>query len=119
MNNIKILKIQSLLQEVLQEAFFSLSDNRLNSLSVIRVECSKGKESAKVLLDATSIDENEQKEILKLLKKANGIIKQYLQSSLSWYKIPNISYEFDKETENLNRLDMIFKKIQKETLDNE
>lgn len=111
MNNIKILKAQSLLQEVFQEALFSLNDNRLNSLSVIKVICSKGKESAKVFLDPTGLNEVEEKEILKLLKKAQNTIKQYLQSSLSWYKIPNFSYEFDNTMENINRLDSIFKMI--------
>ncbi|RAX55130.1 ribosome-binding factor A [Helicobacter sp. 16-1353] len=119
MNNIKILKTQSLLQEVLQEAFFALNDNRLNNLSVVRVECSKGKEFARVFLDNTGLIESEQKEILKLLKKANGIIRQYLQSSLSWYKIPNLSYEFDVEVEELTKLDLIFKKIHKEVSNNE
>ncbi len=113
MNNIKLLKIQSLLKECLQEALFELNDTRLNSLSIIRVECKKGKEHAKVLFDTTGIDECEQKEILKLLKKANSLIKEQLQSSLNWYKAPNLSYEFDKEMQTLNRLDSIFRQIQK------
>lgn len=115
MKNIKILKAQSLLQEVLQEALFALNDNRLNTLSVIKVECSKSKEFAKIFLDGTGITIEEQKEILTLLKKANGIIKLHLLNALSWYKAPNLSYEFDKEMEELNKLDSIFKQIHKES----
>lgn len=113
MNNIKLLKTQSLLKKCLQEAFFELNDTRLNSLSITRVECKKGKEHAKVFFDMTGIEEHEQKEILKLLKKANNFIKEQLQNSLNWYKAPNLSYEFDKEMQTLNRLDSIFKQIHK------
>lgn len=111
MNNIKILKSQSLLQEVLQEIFFELEDNRLNTLSIVRVECSRGKESAKVFIDSANMDENEKKEIRKILKKANGIIRQYLQQSLSWYKVPILSYDFDDEMERINKLESLFKQI--------
>lgn len=116
MNNIKLLKAQSLLKESIQEVFFNLNDSRLNSLSITRVECKKGKEHAKVFFDTTGIDEFEQKEILKLLKKANNFIRENLQSSLNWYKTPNISYEFDKEMQTLNRLDSIFRQIHKKDI---
>ena len=112
MNHIKLLKMQSLLKDSLQESLFNLNDTRLNSLSITKVEC-KGKEYAKIFFDTTGIDEMEQKEILKALKKANHFIKEQLQSSLDWYKMPNLSYEFDKEMQILNRLDSIFKQIQK------
>lgn len=117
MNNIKLLKTQSLLKEILQESLSSLNDTRLNSLSITRVECKGGKEYAKVFFDTTGIDKCEQKEILKLLKKANSFIRGQLQSSLDWYKTPNLSYEFDEEMQTLNRLDSIFKQIQKKDSD--
>ncbi len=112
MNNIKTLKAQSLLQEVIQEALFSLNDTRINSLNITNVECSKGKEFARVFLDPISLDDSEKQEVLRLLKKANGIIRAYLQSSLSWYKIPHLAYEFDDTLNSINRLDSIFKQIE-------
>lgn len=112
MNNIKLLKTQSLLKKSLQESIFNLDDTRLNSLSIVRVECKRGKEHAKVFFDTTGINDCEQKEILKLLKKANSLIREHLQASLNWYKAPNLSYEFDEEMQTLRRLDSIFKQIQ-------
>ncbi|MDE6885957.1 MAG: 30S ribosome-binding factor RbfA [Helicobacteraceae bacterium] len=114
MNDIKILKTQSLLKEVLQEVLYMLDDTRLNALSIIKVECSKGKNFARVFLDSSSVSTEEQKDILKLLKKANSTIRQYLQTSLSWYKIPNFAYEFDTTLEKINKLESIFKQIRQE-----
>lgn len=111
MNNIKNLKNQSLLKGVLQEAICSLDDNRINTLSITSVKCSNGKYFARVLLDSTFIDISKRGDIIKLLKKADNIIRRYVQSSLSWYRIPNFEYEFDLELENINKLDSIFKQI--------
>lgn len=112
MNKIKTLKNQSLLHKVLQEVLCLLDDERLNNLSVVGVKCSNGKHFAKVFLDSTLLTNDEKKLRIKLLKKANGVIKQYIRSSLSWYKIPDIDYEFDTNLENMNKLDLIFKEIQ-------
>lgn len=112
--NVKLLKTQSLLLEVLQEALYSLEDTRLSTLNVIKVECSRGKEFAKVFLDPTPLNADEQKATLKLLKKADNIIHQYLRTSLNWYKTPKLVYEFDDSLEHINRLEDIFKQISKE-----
>lgn len=112
-NDIKLLKSQSLLKEVLQEAISSLSDNRLNSLSVLDVKCSKGKYCARVFLDPTSVTKEEQKALLSLLRRANSAVAKYVKSSLSWYRIPDFNYEFDDHLEHINRLESIFDKISK------
>ncbi|RDU65611.1 30S ribosome-binding factor RbfA [Helicobacter sp. MIT 14-3879] len=109
--NIKILKTQSILQEALQEALYMLDDTRLNTLNITRVKCSNGKEFAKVYLDPAPIQKEKKEAILKMLKKANNTIRQYLQTSLSWYKTPQLSYEFDNSLENINKLESIFKQI--------
>ena len=111
MNNIRNLKNQSMLKDVLQEAICSLSDTRINTLSVTKVKCSNGKYFARILLDSTLIEPQQRIVIIKLLKKANNTIRKYVQSSISWYRIPNFEYEFDLELENINRLDSILKQI--------
>lgn len=111
MNDIKKLKNQSLLKEAIQEALCSLKDNRLNTLAVNDVNCSNGKYFCKIFIDSTTLDENQRKKILKLLKNASGIIKQYLQNSLSWYRIPDFKFSFDTNLETINKLNNIFKQI--------
>lgn len=111
MNNVRLLKAQSFLKEAMQQVLFTLDDPRLSSLSIVRVECKKSKEYAKIYFDSTGISDTEQQEILKLLKKANSVIRDHLQNVLDWYKAPNLSYEFDDEVDVLNRLDSIFKQI--------
>ena len=80
--SIKVQRKESILLELLNEALSILNDNRLNSLNIIAVVCSKGASDCKVYLEKSFLEENEQKERLKLLKKANGLISRYcLESS--------------------------------------
>lgn len=109
--NIKLLKAQSILQEALQEALFDLEDNRLRNIAVTRVECSRGKEIARVFLDKNSLGDMDAPNALKLLKKASGTIRANLQAQLSWYKTPNLVFEIDDSLERMNRLENIFKQI--------
>ena len=109
--NIKQLKSQSLLQEALQEALCELGDTRLRNLTITKVELSAGKESAKVFLDENSLDGAESARILSALKKASGAIRANIGAQLSWYKVPNLRFEVDRELAQMNRLESIFKKI--------
>ncbi|MGX2983118.1 30S ribosome-binding factor RbfA [Helicobacter sp. 23-1045] len=109
--NVKILRTQSLLQEALQEVLFDLEDTRLKSIAITRVECSKGKEVAKVFLDKNSLGDLSANDALKLLKKASGAIRANLQAQLSWYRTPNLNFVIDESLENINRLEGIFRKI--------
>lgn len=109
--NIKLLKAQSLLQETLQETLFDLEDTRLKNIAITHVECSRGKEVAKVFLDENSLGDMEAVEALRLLKKASGAIRANLQTQLSWYKTPNLVFEIDDSLERMNRLENIFKQI--------
>lgn len=109
--NIKLLKAQSILQEALQEALFDLEDNRLRNIAVTRVECSRGKEIARVFLDKNSLGDMEATNTLKLLKKASGAIRANLQAQLSWYKTPSLVFEIDDSLERINKIESIFKKI--------
>ena len=109
--NIKLLKAQSILQEALQEALFDLEDNRIKNIAVTRVECTQGKELARVFLDKNSLGDMEATNALKLLKKASGAIRANLQAQLSWYKTPNLVFEIDDSLEKINKLESIFKKI--------
>ena len=109
--NIKLLKAQSILQEALQEALFDLEDNRLRNIAVTRVECSRGKEFARVFLDKNSLGDMEATNALKLLKKASGAIRANLQAQLSWYKTPNLIFEIDDSLEKINKIENIFKQI--------
>ena len=109
--NVKQLKSQSLLQEALQEALCELGDIRLRNLTITKVELSAGKESAKVFLDENSLDGAESAGILSALKKASGAIRANIGAQLSWYKVPSLRFEVDRELAQMNRLESIFKKI--------
>ena len=72
---------------------------------------SRGKEVAKVFLDKNSLGEVDLAQILKLLKKASGVIKANLQAQLSWYRTPNLTFAIDDSLAEMNKLEAIFRQI--------
>ena len=70
MKNIKLERTQSLLKELIPTALANLNDTRLNALNVIEVKCSRGKYSAQVFLDSSSLDKQEQKRNPKSTQKS-------------------------------------------------
>jgi ribosome-binding factor A len=75
--SIKVQRKESILVELLNEALSTLNDSRINSLTVLEVVCSKGASDAKIYLEKSLLTKEEQKEALKLLRKANGLISKY------------------------------------------
>lgn len=112
--NIKQQRTQSLLQEVLSEALSQLQDTQINTLTITDVKCSKGKQSAEVYIEGTDLSPNERRVILERLKKAQGILKEYVLSSTQWFRSPNLSFKFDDTLRSANNLDSIFAKLERE-----
>ena len=111
--SIKVQRKESILVELLNEALSTLNDSRLNSLQVLDVVCSKGANDAKVYLEKSILTTKEQKEVLKLIKKANGLISRYCLESTGWYKVPKFTYTFDELFERENKIEKLFEKIKK------
>jgi ribosome-binding factor A len=113
-SQIKLKRTESILKELLPEAFGSLDDERINSLTVTNVVCSKGRYDAKVYLDKTGLTELEQREAVSQLKRVIPYIKQYIRESEGWYKAPNFTFEFDEEIDRIGRMERLFKQVNKE-----
>lgn len=111
--SLKIQKTESYLKELVPEAFATLEDSRINSLLVTDVDCSKGKYDATVYLSPEFITEDEQKEILKQLRKANHSVKEYCLNATGWFRCPSFQFKFDKDLEKRNRIDKLFEQISK------
>lgn len=109
--SLKLKQTESLLMELLPEALSSLSDSRINSLSVTNVDCSKGKYNSTVYLNAEFYNDSEKREILKQLNFAKGSIKAYCLNATSWFRCPDFVFKFDEELDKINRLESIFGKI--------
>ncbi|WP_104748480.1 30S ribosome-binding factor RbfA [Helicobacter cetorum] len=100
-------RLESNLLELLQEALSSLNDSELNSLSVTRVECSRGKHHAHVFVLSKD------NKILSKLKKAESLIRQFVLQTSGWFKCPKLSFALDNSLEEQLRLDAIFNQIAK------
>ncbi len=115
---IKRKRTESVLKEVLPEAFAMLDDEDLNTLVVTEVICSRGRYDAKVYLDKSGIEEKKQDEIIKKLAKVNSFLKNYVKEYQGWYRSPNFKFEFDDYMEKIARIDELFKQIEAKNGDN-
>ena len=111
---IKLKRVESILQELIPEALGSLNDKRLHSLDIIEVKCSRGKSDAKVYIDPAEFADSEKREYLKLLRKARPIIESYCLKDQGWYRCPKFAFEFDEHLKQTQNIEELFKRISKE-----
>ncbi len=112
--SIKIKRTESILKELIPEALSTLSDERIASIPVLGVVCSRGKYDAKVYLDPSFVDAEEERYILSHLKKARGYLENYCKQAEGWYRCPKFHFTFDHSLQKQNEMDDLFKKIEKE-----
>ncbi len=109
---IKRHRVESVLKEIIPEAFASLDDDRINGLSVTDVVCSKGRSDAKIYLDTSFLTEKEQGAALKQLRVVSGYIQNHCKQSEGWFKAPRFVFEFDHQLEKVSRIEDLFKQIE-------
>jgi ribosome-binding factor A len=100
------------LKEIIPEALATLNDDRINGLSVTDVVCSKGRSDAKVYLETSFLDEKEQNEALRQLRKVSSYIQNHCKQSEGWFKAPRFTFEFDHQLEKVSRMEELFKQIE-------
>lgn len=109
---IKRHRVESILKEIIPEAFASLDDERIRGLSVTDVKCSKGRSNAKVYLDTSFLTPKEQGEALKQLRIVAGYVQNHCKQSEGWFKAPIFTFEFDNQIEKAIRIEELFKQIE-------
>lgn len=113
-SELRRLRTESALKQLLPEAFAGLNDEMLKGLCVTDVECKKGRYDAFVYLDKMAFDELEQAEILTKLKKVNGYLQSYCMGAEGWFRSPKFHFAFDERLEYQNHMDALFDKISKD-----
>ena len=116
---IKRHRVESVLKEVIPEALATLDDERINSLLVTEVVCSKGRSDAKVYLDKSFLSEKEQNEALRQLRSVAGYIQNHCKQSEGWFKSPRLTFEFDQQLEKQQRMEELFAQISKKKGEND
>lgn len=116
MNSIELrrLKTESVLKELIPSALASLEDPILRGLCVTEVECKRGRYDAFVYLDKMMLDDLEQDYVLKHLKKVSRYLQNFCAEAEGWYRCPNFHFKFDDRLEHQNKMDDLFAKIEKE-----
>lgn len=111
---IKRLRTQSVLKELIPEALATLEDSLLSGLCVTDVECKKGRYDAFVYLDKMMFDEKEQAYILEHLKRVSKYLQNHCMATEGWYRCPVFHFKFDDRLEYQNHMDSLFDKISKD-----
>jgi len=112
--SIKLQRTESVLRELIPEALSTLNDDMLNGLCVVDVECTRGKYDATVCLDKMMFDADEQKYIIKHLKKVNSHIKNHCMQAEGWFRCPDFKFIFDDKLEKQNQMDDLFAQVARE-----
>ncbi len=112
--SINLQRTESILKELISEAFASLDDSNINGVAVLRVDCKRGKYDADVYLDPTMLTEEDKRYIIKHLKLAKGIIKNYILQSTNWYRVPKLKFIFDNSLEKEMNIEKLFEQIHNE-----
>lgn len=113
-SEIKTLRMQSILKELIPEALASLEDESLRNLCITDVECKKGRYDAFVFVDKMFFNEQEQGQILAKLERAAGALQSFCASEQGWFRCPKFHFKFDERLEYQNHIDELFKKIKNE-----
>jgi ribosome-binding factor A len=111
--SIKVQRKESILKEIIPEALSQMNDGRIRGLCVVDVVCSRDGSDAKVYLEKSYLNTQEQKASLKQLKQARGYIQNYCLKATGWFKVPNFSFTFDDLLEQENKMEDLFAKITK------
>jgi ribosome-binding factor A len=113
-SEIKQKRTESILKELVPEALSTLEDEQLRGLFVTDVVCHKGRYDADVYLDKTALTDEEISQIYSKLKKVKSYIQNYCANEEGWFRAPNFTFHFDDLLEEQNRIDKLFKRIEKE-----
>lgn len=113
MKTVQLQRTESLLMELIPEALSTLDDFQINSIAITSVDCKNGKYDARVYFDGSDFKQDETKQIINKLKKANGRIKAHILAATGWFKCPNFVFEVDDTLENSKRLEALFSQISK------
>lgn len=108
---IKRLRTQSLLKELVGEALANLDDPMLNGLLVNDVDCKKGRYDAFIYLDKMGLDKKEQELVLSKLKRVSKVLQSHCLGALGMYRCPNFHFRFDESLDKINRIEELFKQI--------
>jgi len=111
---IRRLRTQSVLKELIPEALASLNDALLRGLCITEVECKRGRYDAFVYIDKMMLDEDEQREVLYKLSKVSRYLQNYCMEAEGWFKSPKFHFKFDDRLEYQNHMDKLFEQISKD-----
>jgi ribosome-binding factor A len=112
--SVKLQQTESTLKELIPEALATLSDERVNGLTITEVDCSRGKYDADVYIYSPFMDESEINEALKQLRVVSNKIEQHTLAVTGWYRSPKLHFKYDKKIEQVNRMEELFERIKSE-----
>ena len=109
-------RLQDQLREVLSEVIRrEMRDPRFNDglLSITEVEVTTDYKEATVYISVLGTEEAKQ-EKLKLLRQANGVIRQALKKSKAFINVPSLTFEYDEALERGSHMFEVLERVRRD-----
>ena len=114
-NNNKIDKINSeLLKQISYVLNYELKDPRINAMiTVVKVDTTYDLKIAKVYVSIMSNNEITPEEVVKIIQKASGFVRNQLKTKLDIRNIPELNFKLDDSIEYGMHIEKLIKEIHK------
>lgn len=114
-NNNKIDKINSeLLKQISYVINYELKDPRIDALiTVIKVDTTYDLKISKVYISVMSKNDTKPEEVVKIIQKASGFIRNQLKTKLDIRNIPELNFIIDDSIEYGMHIEELIKEIHK------
>lgn len=113
----RMLRVNSILREVIAEEIEKMSDSRLELVSVTGVETAPNLRSAKVYVDV--LEPDAQNDALAALERASRRLQAAIGSQVRMKYTPTLTFEMDAGITGGERIDAILRDLAVETADRE
>lgn len=110
-SDFKKVKTEERIQQIVNTFLKTLSDSRLQFLTITKVELTNDFSRAKIFWD--TYDPNKKMEIMEALKNVKGKIRTQLSINLKMRQAPEISIVYDNQYEEEQKIDEILESEKK------
>lgn len=111
----KLERSTALLREELTDILRSeVRDPRLHTVTVTSVRLSRDRRYARVYVDLSQQEQEEEQAILAALRRAAGFVRRCLAQRLTWYKAPEVSFHLDEGMKQGDRVLELFRDLELE-----
>jgi ribosome-binding factor A len=98
---------EAMRKEISEIVRFELADDRVGPTAINHIALTKDKKSARVYVSGAGVTEMDMEETVKALNHAATYIRHQVGQRLSWNRVPELQFIFDKTMTSAMRIEQI------------